>query len=164
MAKSFHNILKEGTIDVLHRGEEVTLTLPEWLTEASEVLMQEEDLTQWAKDNEVLHGLLHSGIQQEIIRLRAAARPAVNTKDDTSPSLIEEKDKAQTRVDDYVCKPTPPPGETKASAKESAELSACIKMANAMTNSGMEKKNVIAILNGSDFSSKIITTVIESLK
>jgi len=152
MAKSFHDILKTGKIDVLHNGDEITLELPEWLAEAAEHLMNEDALLQWAKDNEVLHGLLHSGIKQEIIMLRAAARP----KDIADPSglkgdmvkvsIVEDADGAQTRVDNYVCKPTPAPG-----AVSNKKVSAAIelerkKMAVAMKAAGIEDDVIAATI------------------
>ena len=146
MAKSFHNILDDGKIEVSHRGEDVTLTLPAWLTEASPVLMDEELLVEWAKENEVLHGLIHSGIQQEIIRLRAVARPPVDTKTDTSLSIILDKENAQDRMNEYVCKPTLPPGQ--ASNKKVSEAIAIerTKMETAMRMAGVNEDIISATI------------------
>ncbi len=111
MAKSFHNIIKDGTFVVSHRGEDVTLTLPEWLSEAKDKLDDEKALTEWAKDNGVLHALLHAGIQQLIINLRAIARPPVNIKTDESLSIIVNIIAAQERINEYIFKPVAKPGQ-----------------------------------------------------
>jgi len=152
MAKSFHDILKEGKIEVLHNGEEITLDLPTWLAEAGAVLMDEEALLEWAKDNEVLHGLLHSGIKQEIIMLRAAARPNDVADPDglkgdiVKVSIIDDAEGAQTRLDDYVCKPTPPPGQA-ANKKVSAAIELeRKKMAVAMKAAGIDDDVIAATI------------------
>ncbi len=142
MAKSFHTILAEGTIEVLHRGQAVNLELPEWLTDAKDCLMDESALLEWAKEHEILHGLIHSGIQQEIIRIRAAARPSVNTKTDESKSIIDEQDNAQDRVNEYVCKPTLPPGSTDNKAVSKAIEAERKKMIAAMTAAGIDNDTI----------------------
>jgi len=108
MAKSFHTIISEGTLEVDHKGETLTLTLPNWLTEAKNILMDSEMLTLWATEHEIIHGLLHAGIQKTIIDLRAKARP-VTDKDGISASILDDQH-AQLRVDGFVVKPTLPPG------------------------------------------------------
>lgn len=137
MAKSFHTILNEGTIEVKHLGEDATFDLPTWLTAASSILADEVALLEWAQEHEVLHGLLHSGIQQEIIRIRAAARPTIysyadfdkykaaikllsnvedyhtNERDCQISMRLLKDDKAQDRIDNYVCKEVKKPGTTK---------------------------------------------------
>ena len=141
MAKSFHTILKEGTIDVNHKGEDVTFDLPTWLTSAMDLLEDEQKLLAWAQTHEVLHGLMHFGIQQLIIALRAAARPTVkvfkdvdkakafmatikdpslwhiNTSQDEFSKVMSaelEKVEAQKRIDEFVLKAVPKPGTSKA--------------------------------------------------
>ena len=142
MAKSFYTILEEGTIEVNHRGEDVTLNLPEWIKAAAPALESESDLLEWAQEYEVLHGLLHSGLQQEIIRLRAAARPAVNVKDDTSLSIIADKANAQKRIDDYVCKIVQKPGTGASNKIKKAEFEAYVRMASAMKTSGVPTETI----------------------
>ena len=138
MAKSFHTILNEGIIEVSHLGEKETFELPEWLTGAKDILGDMEALVAWAQEEEVMHGLLHSGIQQEIIRIRAASRPTINSYADVnkyneaigklvvkdhfhmndrdcqiSKRLSCDTLDAQSRIDDYVCKEVKKPGGTK---------------------------------------------------
>lgn len=113
MAKSFYTTLEEGSFEVKHQHEYVTLVLPEWLVDASDKLDDEESLLEWAQEHEVLHGLMHLGIQQVIIALRAAARPSVNAKTGETKSILTDMENAQKRVDDYVLKPVKKPGSSK---------------------------------------------------
>ena len=41
MAKSFYTILKEGVLEVNHKGDDVTFKLPKWLVDAAECLENE---------------------------------------------------------------------------------------------------------------------------
>jgi len=109
MSKSFHEIIKTGKLEVDHKGETIVLDLPTWLTKAKDSLMDSEMLTLWATEHEIIHGLLHAGIQKTIIDLRAKARP-VTDKDGISASILDDQLNAQLRVDGFVVKPTLPPG------------------------------------------------------
>jgi hypothetical protein len=113
MAKSLYTTLEEGTFEVKHQHEYVTLELPQWIKRAGAHLDSEDDLIVWAEGHEVMHGLLHMGLQQAIIALRAAARPAVNAKTGETKSIIDDREKAQKRVDEYVVKPIKKPGTSK---------------------------------------------------
>jgi len=132
MAQSIHTIIKTGKFEVKHQHEEVMLNIPQYLIINSDVMMDEDKLLQWAMDNEILHGLLHKGIKQLIIDLRATARPQVKlysspdkikereedgfridkTKCEVTRSIIKDADKAQDRIDNYIIKPLPIPGTT----------------------------------------------------
>ena len=72
--------------------------------------MDEQALTKWAQENEIIHGLLHAGIQKTIIDMRAKARPTVNVKTGETKSIVKEKAAAQEALNDFVVKPTPKPG------------------------------------------------------
>ena len=136
MAKSFHNIIAEGTIEVSHQGEDVTLNLPEWLKAANGLLEDEEKLLEWATEQEILLPALQSGIQKVIIDIRAAARPNIDTKTGATKSIKADIENAQERIDNFVWKAVPKPGtKTK---KSDAEL-----LADMLANPSQE---VLAIL------------------
>lgn len=136
MAKSFYNIIKEGKIKVTHGQNNVTLDLPTWLQEAKDCLENEDGLVAWARSNGVMHGLLHAGIQQVIIQMRAAARPDENT------NIIKDRNGAQERLDNYKCTPVRRPG----TGSTQAEFNVHVKMAQAMADSGLDKDTIEEIL------------------
>ena len=142
MAKSFHTIISEGTIDVMHQGEEVTLELPAWLKSAKGILNDAEKLEAWAKDQGILHGLLHSGIQHEIIDIRAVARPATNAKTGETKSILAERDNAQDRVNKHSVNAVPEPGTSTASKAKKAEYDAYVNMARAMASTGLDEGTI----------------------
>lgn len=166
MAKSFHNIIKEGTFEVLHQGNEVTLNLPEWLTEAANQLNNEDDLLIWAQDNEILHGLLHMALQQLIIALRAKARPQVKAysspdkitektedgwiidtvKCEVTKSIIADKNNAQIRIDDFVLKPVPAPGTVSNKKVSEAIEKERAKIHLAMEVAGIPKEQINMVI------------------
>lgn len=138
MAKSFYNILAEKEIEVNHQGEDVVLDLPEWLTGASEVLEDEKALTDWAKKNGCLHGLLHYGIQQFIIKIRAIARP------DEKTSIITDRVKAQERVNKVKCEPVKRPGT---SVAKKAIYEEHIALAQAMRDTDLPTSTIKDVLS-----------------
>ena len=113
MAQSMYEIIETGKIEVNHNGEDRVFDLPNWLKNAASKLENEEKLLEWAKEYEIIHALLHAGIADTIIGLRAAIRPAAK-KDKTGNlvpvSLIKDAEKAQTRADEFVIKPKTRPG------------------------------------------------------
>ena len=167
MAKSFHSILKEKVIEVKHVGDEIKLNLPEWLTECSEFLMDEEKMLAWAKDNELLLGLIHNGIQKTIIDLRAKARPSIKTVKDISDydkekmeeqgyifdrgtvtkRITHDKEKAQERIDNFILKPTPAPGASVQGKVSKALEEQREKYRAAMLATGMSTEEVEKIIN-----------------
>ena len=142
MAKSFYTIIDEQEIEVLHQGEQVVLDLPSWIKEAKGLLEDEEELLKWAKDHGILHGLLHSGIQHEIIAIRAIARPSINAKTGATKSILADRDKAQDRVSKYVCKAVPKPGTSAGSKAKQAEYTAYVNMAKAMASTGLDEATI----------------------
>ena len=161
MAKSFYTILKEKVLDVNHKGDDVIFDLPDWLIAAVDHLEDEKALLTWAQEYEVLHGLMHFGIQQLIIALRRVARPQVKifkdvnkaraflagienqddwhinkSQDEFSMSMIVDKLNAQKRIDDFELKAIPKPGESQAKATVKAEQNVLIKTINAMKVAG----------------------------
>lgn len=143
MAKSFYNILADREIEVNHDGETVWLQLPEWLTECAEFLEDEEKMLEWAQEHEIVLALFHSGIQQLIIALRAAARP--NDKDGKKVSILgEEKAAAQLRVLEYVFKAVSRPGTKKV---KQSDIDACKISVNAMKKTGLDNAVVHAGLD-----------------
>ena len=153
MAKSFHTILGEGTLEVDHRGETVTLELPGWLAEAKDVLLDEAKLKAWAEENEILHGLLHAGIQKTLIDMRAKARPGTNAKTGETKSIIDDKAAAQARLNDFVVKPTLPPGHSTNPLKKAVQ---------ALKALGMDLKTIQGVLTDK-FDSAEIEAMFNSL-
>jgi len=140
MAKSFYNIIEEGSISVSHRGEDVTLQLPSWLCDADGLLEDANALLEWANENKIVHALLHSGIQQMIIQMRAVARPKVNVKTDESLSIISDRENAQKRLYEFEMKPVAKPGQRKDTMTED-------DMFKALKAAGYTVEEIIAKLN-----------------
>ena len=165
--------MKEGQLEINHKGNDVTFDLPEWLQEASDVLEDEQALLTWAQDNEVLHGLMHFGIQQLIIALRSAARPQVKVFKDVDKakaflasienkalwhinasqdefskvmSVKSEQEAAQQRIDDFVLKPVPKPGTSQSASKAKAEQDVLVRTINAMKEAGQTNEVILATL------------------
>lgn len=137
MAKSIFTTLEEGTLEVVHIGNEIIINLPEWFTEAGEVFESEEGMLKWAQDNEFLLPALQSAIQAKLIDIRAVARPTTKTygslekfnearaalkdpqnyhiddrptKLQISKNIIADKVNAQNRVYDHVWAQVKRPG------------------------------------------------------
>jgi len=163
MAKSFHNIISEGTLEVNHQGEDVVLDLPEWLKESKGILMDSELLVAWANEHEIIHGLLHAGIQKTIIDMRAKARPNVDIKSGKSDSIVSDKDGAQDRIDDFVVKPTLPPGSSTPKAFSKGEESALKMSIEAMQEIGMDNEAIVTALS-TKFDIAKIRHIIELIK
>lgn len=187
MAKSFYSILSEGTLEVNHKGEDVTFNLPAWLIAAAEKLENEEKLLEWAQEYEVVHGLLHFGIQQLIIALRAAARPKIKifkeadkakaflaaienqdewhinvSKDEFSKLISVDANDAQKRIDNFELKPVPKPGESKAVAEKKAETTVLIKTIVAMRTAGQDD-NVIKVILDPAFGAEKVTLAMKEI-
>ena len=180
MAKSFYNILEEGKLEVNHKGNDVVFDLPSWLSEADGKLEDEAALLEWAKEYEVLHGLMHFGLQQLIIALRSAARPQVKvfrdvdkakafmatikdvenwhvnkSQDEFSKSIIADSEEAQDRIDGFSLKAVPKPGESKAKAKVKAENDVLVKTIVAMKTAGQDDSVIKATLEPAFGKSKV---------
>jgi len=113
MAQSMYEIIEIGKIEVNHNGEDKEFDIPEWLKAAAGKLENEEELLNWAKEYEIIHALIHAGIADTIIGLRAAIRPAGKKDKDGNmvvTSLIIDAEKAQIRADEFVIKPKTRPG------------------------------------------------------
>ena len=159
MAKSMYDIIESGSLEVDHKGETVDIELPGWVKELSGKLEDEEALQMWATEHEIFLPIFHYFIKQLLIALRAQARPqakmykdlavfktALTTIDKSEYHISEntgelskriscDMEDAQTRVDEFVCKPTARPGTGTAKAAEKikkAEENAFYKMAQAM--------------------------------
>ncbi|MCP3683276.1 MAG: hypothetical protein GY861_11360 [bacterium] len=162
MAKSFHDIIKGGKLDVDHKGESVTLELPEWLKESTDYLMDSELLTQWAEEHEIIHGLLHAGIQKTIIDLRAKARPSTNSKTGETKSIIDDLVNAQQRVNNFVVEPTKPPGHSKGKTFLKGEESALTSAIEALRIAGMDDDFILTTL-GAKFDTVKVQMVLKGL-
>ena len=116
MAKSIHNTIKETTIDIQHAGQDYTFDMPGWVNDFSTHMDDVDGLVEVARKHDCLHGLLHAGLQQLIINIRAKGRPA-DKKGQTQPMDVEA---GQDRIDNYRMKPVPVPGAAKAITPDKA--------------------------------------------
>ena len=153
MAKSFHDIIKAGKLEVDHKGETIIVDVPNWLAESSGILMDSVELTKWATEHEIIHGLLHAGIQKTLIDLRAKARP-ITDKEGNSDSILDDQANAQLRIDCFVVKPTPPPGSS------ANPLKMAVK---GLKGTGMDLPTIVGILTDK-FSESEVTEIFNSLK
>lgn len=135
MAKSIHTTIKEDRLEVSHQGEDISLETPDWFRQFDEMMDDEEKLLHVARQEGVLHGLLHAGLQQAVIGMRAAARPV---KDGVTWTTEGEADRAQKRLDAYRPKPVPVPGAKKPVSPEAAIA--------ALKAAGLDREAIIALL------------------
>jgi len=162
MAKSFHTIISEGTLEVDHKGETEVFELPSWLAETSGILMDSEKLTDWAIENEIIHGLLHAGIQKVIIDIRAKCRPGTDVKSGLTKSIVAEKIACQERIDGFVVKPTLPPGSSTPKAFGKGVEAALVMSIEAMQGAGMSDDVILGALS-SKFDRAQVQSVLDSL-
>lgn len=112
MAKNIFETLSDASFTVDHGTESHDFMTPEWLLAFTPGAMaSEEDLIMIAREQGVLHGLLHAGLQQAIIGMRAAARPC--DKKGVRQSMLADVQGAQDRLDAYRPKVLKPPGVKK---------------------------------------------------
>ena len=109
MAKSIHTTISDTTIEIDHDGGTYTFDTPNWVNEFSEVMDDEEGIVAVARKHEILHGLLHAGLQQLVINIRAKGRPGL-IKGVTQPM---DQQAGQDRIDAYMPRPVPVPGTSK---------------------------------------------------
>lgn len=116
MAKSIHTMVSADVLDVTHYKEKHDFSMPEWFQDfgAEGVMMSEDKLVEVAKKHGILHGLLHAGLQQAVIGMRACCRPA-DDKDGNGVSMLGNLDKMNEKLEAYRPKPVKVPG---ASAKK----------------------------------------------
>lgn len=141
MAQSIFEIIETSKLEVNHNGEDVTFNLPEWLKQAAGKLENEEELLSWAKEYEILHALIHAGIADTIIGLRASIRPAAKKDKDGNlipVSLTKDAEKAQIRADEFVIKPKTRPGTGGSGIKNKTEIETLTKVCKAMRDAGLE--------------------------
>lgn len=104
--------------DVQHEANTESFTLPSYLEGVGDILEDEDALVKWAQDHEIIHGLLHYGLQEMIIKLRQVARPPVKMEFDKDlgkevnigKTINADKEDAQERINDFVIKPIKRPG------------------------------------------------------
>jgi len=143
MAQSLFEIIESGNIEVNHNGDDVTFAIPKWLYEAKGKLENEVDLEIWAKDNKILHALLHAGLADTIIGLRAAIRPADKKvgEDKVKVSLIKDETNAQKRANEFKITPKTRPG-TGGGVKTKAEIDTLTKVCQAMREAGLDNETI----------------------
>lgn len=88
--KLTREILADGSVVVTHQDQVATFKLPNWMQGVSDVLDNETNLVNYLKERGVLQGVIHQGLAQEIINVRAKARP-MPTKDDPNPDLDSKR-------------------------------------------------------------------------
>ena len=144
MAQSLFEIIENGRIEVNHNGDDVTFDIPEWLKAASGKLENEEDLLTWARENKVVHALLHAGIADTIIGLRATIRPVDRKEgeDRVKVSLIRDEINAQKRAKEFTIKPKIRPGTGSTSVKVKAEIDTLTKVIQAMREAGLDTETI----------------------
>jgi hypothetical protein len=108
-------------IEVSHAGKSVTYTLPTYLSGITpEVLDNENLLVEYMNDKGCLHGLLHVGLQQEIINVRAI--PRKKTVDGQPIAQTAENiTKYQKMIDSYKPALMPNPAASKAGKEPTPE-------------------------------------------
>ena len=140
MAQSIFEIIETGKIMVNHDGEDVVFNLPNWLKDAAGKLENEEDLLTWAKGEGIVHALLHAGLSDTVIGLRAAIRPAAKKNAEgnmVAVSLVKDSDNATKRALEFRIKPKTRPGTGGTGVKNKAEIDTLTKVCKAMRDAGL---------------------------
>ena len=94
--KSLYQTLEDGLLDVQHGDDEITVTLPEWISSFNILIDDAEKCVDHARNQNIAHALIVKGLQHELIMLRAIARPSKKTD-------AIDKITAQKNVDSYRC-------------------------------------------------------------
>ena len=161
MAKSFHNIIADGKFEVNHQGEDRTLELPTWLQELPST-EDEAVILAWATEREILLPLMQYGIKELIIALRAVARPG--DKAGKKQPWEGDNHAAQERLENWIFKPIPKPGQAAEAKAAEAEYIAVRKMARAMLSTGQEVEAIRTILTMTcepDLVNRVMTSIEE---
>ncbi len=109
MAEKLEVTLSKGTAVVSHRGDEVTVDLPEWLNVSQETFFSEAQLYNHCVEHGILLATLQEGFAQHLINVRAKARPAdlppERTGKDAFDNLLKEGYTREQAL--KMTKPTP---------------------------------------------------------
>lgn len=122
MAEKLEVTLSRGTAVVSHRGDEVTVDLPEWLNIPQETFFSEAQLYNHCVEHGILLATLQEGFAQHLINVRAKARPADLPPEEKGGASIPQRitsDGAQERVDGF--KPAPREPSEQANPKKAIE-------------------------------------------
>lgn len=110
--------ITSGRFEVNHAGTSAWFTNPEYTQGLTrEILLDEELLTDFCRKAGVLHKMLHTGFQQELVNWRAIPRRKDKAGDQIpfTPALVE---KYQKEITAYLPKLMPDPAATKAGKAE----------------------------------------------
>ena len=137
--QNVYEIIEGNTLEVVHKGEQATFTLPEWLAAAKGKLDREGDLLAWAQEHGVLHHILMQGLKHIIIDIRSFARPKRKTDND---SMVDNLDELQNRVSEYRCPKVARPSE------KSRTTSLADSLIQHYMNEGLTKGEAMAKFEG----------------
>ncbi len=149
MAKSIYTTLNEiNNFEITHGANTANFTLPSYLEGVRDILEDEEALIKWAMDHEIMHGLLHYGLQELLIKLRAVARPAAkyekNSNVNIGLTINADKEAAQERINNFVIKPLKRPGTGGTqTTKLKAEKEKLVKVLKSMGKTDEEINNIL---------------------
>ena len=132
--KSVRQQLSEGYVLVNHQDQSANFDLPEWMKRTSKVLDDEEQLVQELRNSGNLLGVIHQGLAQCIIGVRAKARP-VATKSNPEPKL--DTATQRKKVQEYQAPTLPKPKD------ELAEATSAIQK---LLNKGFTKEQILEMI------------------
>ena len=101
MAKSFHTIIDDGFFEVDHKGDLVTLALPEMFQEIKGLTEDKTKLVEWIERNDIVLQVIQCAIQKRFIELRAIARPTVKKYKDLAGFEAALRKIPTNEVDDW---------------------------------------------------------------
>ena len=135
--------LNEGKFVVVNQGNEAVFTFPTWLHIDNETLNNEELLVAHCKKYNVLHKLLHTGLQQEVINCRAISR-IVNKAGKAVAYTAELVEKIQEKLNDYLSAFMPAPAEPKKTKQQILDEK-WSDMKQALRSNGLTKPMIAAM-------------------
>jgi hypothetical protein len=89
MAQSIRQQLNNGKVEVTHGNQQAMFELPAWLDLTDSTIDDKDALIEHLEQHGVLMGVLHQGLAQSVIGVRAAARP--NKKDEDLDTATQRK-------------------------------------------------------------------------
>ena len=103
MAQSIRQQLNSGKVEVQHKGQHATFDLPDWMHMSDSTLDNEPELLEHLRAHNIdLVALIHAGLDSNVIKVRAKARPS---EDDATLDTATNRAKAREHMPSRLTKP-----------------------------------------------------------
>jgi hypothetical protein len=117
MAENIRKQLNEGRIAVENKGRSDQVNLPGWMRNAAQVgLDNENELVEQLREDGVLLSVLHAGLRDNVIQVRAKARAETKNEDGSKTPWIDH-----ASAESHQPNPLPDPEKSKSKKSESPQ-------------------------------------------